>query len=180
MNDEELTKNIALGHQNFELAANNLCAKALNEARSQLHPLVQNTELARLDTRIEFVQAFKLALEQQVAKRLAVWYPNIQAVFKFDGSRLDLSKPWDGSIHLLAKVPRLSKTLKSLGQRLDQSLINYMKRLGWSRFCERPFILEVQQVTNNELLHGIGYGAMFCAVYSVPVKVWSRKITPKT
>ena len=171
---EEARKKIILEQQNFEQVANDLCDKALNDARAQLHPLIQNVELDHLDKRTEFVQAFKLALEGRIAKKLAVWYPNILVVFKFDESRMDHYKPWDGSIHLLVKVPRLSKTLKSLGKKLDQSLVGYMKRLGWSRFYKRQFILEVQQVTVNELRRGIGYGAMFCAVYSVPVKVWPR------
>ena len=171
----EPENNIGFEKHNFEQIAHDLCDKALTDARSQLHPLMQNVNLDRLDKRTEFVQAFKLALEQQLAKRLAAWYPNVQAVFKFDESRVDLHKPWDGSIHLLVKVPRLSKTLKALGKKLDQSLVSYMKRLSWSRFCERQFILEVQQVTINELQHGVGYGAMFCAVHSVPVKVWPRQ-----
>src|SRR5262245_60373292 len=121
---QEPVKNIASTPKDFEQVANDLCEKALNDARAQVHPLMQNVELNRLDKRTEFVQAFKLALEQRVAKKLAAWYPNVQAVFQFDESRTDLQKPWDGSIHLLAKVPRLSKTLKSLGKKLDQSLIS--------------------------------------------------------
>lgn len=79
---------------------------------------------------------------------------------------------WDGSVHLLVKVPQLSNAIQSLGRRLDYCLLNYLKQLGWSRFRKKQSILEIQQVTPNELRHGICYGAMFCAVYSAPVKVW--------
>jgi hypothetical protein len=61
-----------------------------------------------------------------------------------------------------------------LGKKLDQSLVKYLKHLGWSRFQKRESILEIQQVTPNELRHGISYGAMFYAVYTVPVKVWPQ------
>ncbi len=81
---------------------------------------------------------------------------------------------WDGSIHLLAKVPRLSDTLRILGRRLDRSLVKYLRQLHWPRFQKQQSILEVQQVTLSELRHGIGYGAMFHAVYTVPVKVWPQ------
>ena len=79
---------------------------------------------------------------------------------------------WDGSIHLLAKVPRLSKRLKAFNIRLDSSLVKGLKRLNWSRFDECKSLLEVQQVTPNELRHGTGYGAMFYAVYNKPIQVW--------
>jgi hypothetical protein len=75
---------------------------------------------------------------------------------------------------LLAKVPRLSDTLKILGRRLDRSLMKSLTGLNWPRFQKRESILEVQQVTLNELRHGIGYGAMFSAVYTVPEKVWPK------
>jgi hypothetical protein len=82
---------------------------------------------------------------------------------------------WDGSIHLLVKVPRLSNAIKTFGKKLDQNLTYCLQQLGWSRFRTRHSVLEVQQVTSNELRHGISYGAMFHAVYSVPVKVWPLK-----
>jgi hypothetical protein len=81
---------------------------------------------------------------------------------------------WDGSIHLLVKVPRLSDKVKRLGQLLDRSLVMCLRQSGWERFPTHHPVLEVQQVTPSELRHGIGYGAMFCAVYTAPVKVWPQ------
>lgn len=169
--DESLEHLVA---KDFRQTANDICEKALKDAKEQLHPLIRSVEINRLDKRNEFVQAFKLALERRIARRLASWQPGVQAVFKFDESRMENCNSWDGSIHLLVKVPRLSKVMKALGKKLDQNLVKYLKQLGWSRFCRRQSILEIQQVTPNELRHGIGYGAMFCAVYSAPVKVWQR------
>jgi hypothetical protein len=146
----------------------------LNDAKEQLHPLMRTAELRHLRKRIEFVEAFKRALEQRIAQRLAAWQPGVLAVFQFDETRRE--KPWDGSIHLLVKVPHLSDAIKTLGKKLDDNLTACLKEgLGWSRFRQRRSILEVQQVTLNELRHGISYGAMFSAVDSVPVKVWSSK-----
>ena len=49
----------------FGVVANDLCEKALNDAREQLHPLLREVELDRLEKRSEFVQAFKSALEKK-------------------------------------------------------------------------------------------------------------------
>lgn len=156
----------------FGKVASDLCEMALQQAKSQLHPLLQNSELDRLDKRSEFLQAFKSALEQSIARTLAAWQPGIQAVFQFNETPLENWETWDGSIHLLVKVPSLSDALKSLGRKLDRGLVKYLMQLDWPRFQKCQSILEVQQVTPNELRHGVGYGAMFCAVYTAPVKVW--------
>ncbi len=161
--------------KDFLQAANSLCENALNDAKTQLHPLLRNVEFDRLDRRDEFVRAFKLALEKRIAQFVAAWQPGVQAVFKSHEVRMENHRSWDGSIHLLIKVPRLSNTIKAIGKKLDQSLVNTLKRSGWSRFRKRQSILEIQQVTPNELRHAVSYGAMFCAVYNQPVKVWSPR-----
>ena len=158
----------------FGQVANELCEKSLNDAKEQLHPLLWDAGLDRLDQRNEFVQAFKGALEQRIARKLAVWQPGVQAVFKFDEIPLESTETWDGSIHLLVKISRLSNAVKALGKRLDHNLVKYLKQLGWSRFQKCQSILEVQQVTPNEMRHGVSYGAMFYAVYTTPVKVWPQ------
>ena len=155
--------------------ANKLCESALEDAKAQLHPLLRNADVYRLGQRIEFVRAFKLALERRIAQKLAAWQPGVQAVFQFEESWLESRNSWDGSIHLLVKVPCLSTAIKGMGKSLDKSLVKYLKQLGWPRFQKRQTILEIQQVTPYELRHGICYGAMFWAVYSVPVKVWPLK-----
>jgi hypothetical protein len=159
----------------FGKVANELCEKALSDAKVKLHPLIRSVELNRLDRRTEFVQAFKFALERGIARKLALWQPGVQAVFKFDETRLENIETWDGSIHILVKLPRLSKAIKTLEKRLDRGLVKYLKQLGWLRFQTRHSILDIQQVTPNELRHGVSYGAMFCAVYNVPVKIWPPK-----
>ena len=102
--------------KDLEHSANELCEKALNDAREQLHPLTRNAELDHLDKRVEFVQAFKLALEKRIAQKLAAWQPGVQAVFTFEESWMQRPRSWDSSIHLLVKVPRLSNTLKAMGK----------------------------------------------------------------
>jgi hypothetical protein len=156
----------------LEQAANELCETALNDAKGQLHPLLQNTELERLDQRNEFIRAFRNALEERIARKLASWQPGVQAVFKFDETRMKNDESWDGSIHLLVMVSDLSNRVKALGEMLDQGLVKCLKQLNWSRFQTSQSILEVQQVTPNEVRRGISYGAMFYAVYTVPIKVW--------
>jgi len=159
----------------FEKAANEITENAFQDAKEKLHPLLRNGELGHLRRRSEFIHAFKLALEKRIAQKLDAWQPGVQAVFQFDESWMEARNSWDGSIHLLVKVPRFSNRLKTIAKRLDQSLTQYLKQLGWSRFRKHQSLLEIQQVTPNELRHGISYGAMFLAVYSVPVKIWSAK-----
>ena len=171
---EKSVEGVIPAPKEFGIVANDLCEKSLNDAKAQLHPLLWDAALDRLDQRDEFLQAFKSALEKRIARKLAVWQPGIQAVFKFDETPLENTGTWDGSIHLLVKVPRLSDAVKALEKKLDQGLVKYLKQLGWSRFHKRQSILEVQQVTPNELRHGVSYGAMFYAVYTAPVKVWPQ------
>ena len=43
----------------FGQVTDDLCEKALNDARTHLHPLLRNVEVNRLGQRSEFLQAFK-------------------------------------------------------------------------------------------------------------------------
>jgi hypothetical protein len=172
-------KGHSLGHcvpgaEDFDDVANDLCEHALRDAKSQLHPLLQTIGLERLDQRSEFLQSFKGALEQHIARKLVAWQPDVQAVFKYDETPLENLEPWDGSIHLLVKISRLSNRIKAIGTMLDNSLVKYLRQLGWPRVHTRQWVLDIQQVTLNELRHGIGYGAMFYAVYTAPVKIWPQ------
>lgn len=160
--------------KDFGKITSDLCEKALGDAKGQLHPLLRDAPLDRLDERPAFIKTFKRSLERRIARKLAGWDLSVQAVFQFDATPMEKPESWDGSIHLLAKVPCLSETLKILGRRLDRSLVKYLRHLNWPRFQKRQSILDVQQVTLSELHHGIGYGAMFHAVYTVPVKVWPK------
>jgi hypothetical protein len=171
---DKAIKHVAPTSKDFGEAANDLCEKAIAEAKRQLHPLLQNSELDRLDQRQEFLKAFKSAMEQGIARKLTTWHPGVQAVFQYDVTYTEHMEHWDGSIHLLVKVPRLSDVVKILGKKLDRSLVKSLKQRRWQRFQKCQSILDVQQVTPNELRHGISYGAMFYAVYTVPVKVWPQ------
>lgn len=160
--------------RNLARTADLLCAKALHDARTRLHPLLQSADVNRLERRTDFLQAFKSALEERVARQLAAWLPGVQAVFKFEDIYSN-DTAWDGNIHLLVEVPRLSERVRDLAKKLDTYLLEHLQQWGWSRFDDQHSMLDVQQVTVDELRHGISYGAMFLAVYNVPVKVWPKK-----
>ena len=169
------TENNAAPLKDFDPIANELCEKALYDAKTQLHPLLRNIELKRLEKRSEFVQAFRLALERRIARKLAAMQGGrIQTVYRFEET---WRRPgsWDGSIHLLVKVSRVSSTIEAMSQELDDSLLKRLQQLEWSCFEGRQWMLKIQQVTPKEIRRGISYGAMFCAVYSKPVKVWPKK-----
>jgi len=161
-----------LSARKFAHAADELCVAALNEARSQLHPLLQNIELGRLDQRQEFLRIFKCALGQHIAQKLSAGCPEIQAIFKYEERPWKNTEGWDASIHLLVKVPSLSDDVDILGKMLDSSVMKSLKQLRWQRFQEYQSILTVQQVTPIEIRHGTSYGAMFYAAHTAPVKIW--------
>jgi hypothetical protein len=160
--------------RDVEQAANAICEEALQESRRRLHPLLQNAGLHSLDQRSDFLRAFRSALEKRIARTLVRWQPGIQAVYRYDEARLENIENWDGSIHLLLKVPRLSNGIRILGKKLDKNLVSYLEQSGWQRIRTRQSVLEIHQVTPPELRHGIGYGAMFFAVHTAPVRVWPQ------
>ena len=161
--------------KDFSQVAGEICEKALRDAKTELHPLMSQADLDRLDKRSEFLQTFQSALEKTIARKIAAWQPAVQSVFRFDESHAVHDPSWDGMIHLLVKVPRLSNALKAMGRSLDKYLLENLKRLGWARFHRQQSILDLQQVTENELRHGVSYGAMFYAVDSIPIQVWPAK-----
>jgi hypothetical protein len=169
---ENATDYSILTSEEFEQEAKVICESALSDAQSQLHPLLQNFELDRLDLRPEFFKAFKSALEHLISRQLARWYPDIQAVFSYDGVPLKNIEDWHDSINLLVKIPRIAEEVKVRGKKLDYSLVKCLKQLRWRRFKACHSVLDVQQVTPRDLSYCIGYGALFCAVYTVPVQVW--------
>lgn len=171
---EESLQHVVPDPNDFRQVANDLCKEALDDARIKLHPLLQSVELDRLDRRCEFLQAFKFALEQRIAQQLASWQPDVQAVFKFDGPLTQKKGCWDSTIHLLVMVSQPSNTMQALGQMLDRNLVKRLKQLSWSRFRKSQSIVDIQQVTPNEVRLGLSYGAMFYSVYTAPVKVWPQ------
>jgi hypothetical protein len=159
----------------YAAVAKQLCDTALEDAKSQLHPLLHSVELRRLVQRQEFLLNFRSALERVIAQKLVFWQPDVQAVFRYDEADIQMTDTWNGSIYLLVKVPRLSNALRALAKTLDQHLVNYLRQMALPPLHTRRSILDVHQVTPRELRHGIGYGAMFFAVYSAPVKIWPQE-----
>lgn len=157
--------------------AGDLCETALNDAKAQLHPLLQQAELERLDQRCEFIGAFKNALEQAIARKIVTWLPHVQAVYRFDTSRKNTSDQdcWDSTIHLLILVPELFNPVGDFAKKLDHYMLKQLRRLRWSRFQKSTSIIEIQQVTPDEVRHQISYGAMFLSLYAAPVQVWPSR-----
>src|SRR5215510_462537 len=130
----QLVERLAAAEQDFGQVATDLCEQALNDAKEQLHPLLRSVEVERLEQRYEFIGAFKLALERRIAQKLAAWQRSVQAVFQFDEAWMENRTSWDGSIHLLVKVPHLSNAIKALGKKLDRSLLKCLKQMDLLRF----------------------------------------------
>ena len=156
-------------------ASSELCEKVLTVAKTQLHPLLRQVDLEKLGQRSEFILAFKNALEKELAQQIVLWLPSVKVVYKFDSLRRSNSDDWDNTIHLLLLVPRLLPAVRELGINLDSEILKRLKRLRWSRFQDSKSLIEVQQVTPNEIRHGVCYGAMFFSLYAAPSQVWPLK-----
>lgn len=155
--------------------AEDLREQAVAVAKSRLHVLLRSVDLERLGRRVEFIRAFKHALEEGIARQLAVWQPGVKAVFEFDPDPQAGGEAWrDSQVHLLVMIVQPSDTLSAFARMLDRSLAVSLGQLSWSRFRARQSVLEVQQVTPKEVRLGLGYGAMFHAVWTAPVKVWPQ------
>jgi hypothetical protein len=156
----------------FRQVSEELCEKALMDAKTQLHPLLQQVELEKLGQRREFVQAFRHSLEGVVAESIALWLPLVKVVYRFDALRGRSTDDWDNRIHLLILVPRLLPSINELGAELDREMLEQLQRFSWSRFQDSKSILEIQQVTPHEIRHGVCYGAMFYSLYTAPSQIW--------
>ena len=170
--EQDVLENVITNPNGLKQAARDLCEKALTDAKIQLHPLLQQVELERLDQRCEFLQAFKHALEKELARKIVRWQPCVQAVYKFDAARGGRMECWDNTIHLLVLVPQLFHAINELGEKLDCDILKQFKRLSWTRFQNSKSIIEIQQVTPDEIRHRVSYGAMFLSLYAAPAQVW--------
>lgn len=152
-----------------------LCEKVLTDAKTQLHPLLRQADLEKLGQRTEFILVFKNALEKELAQKIVLWLPSVKIVYKFDALHRSNTDDWDNTIHLLLLVPRLLPAISELGITLDNEILKQLKHFRWSRFQDSKSMIEVQQVTPNEIRHGVCYGAMFFSLYAAPSQVWPLK-----
>jgi hypothetical protein len=167
---------MAVDLRNLRRTAEDLREQAVADAKSRLHVLLRSVDLERLGRRGEFIRAFKRALEIGIARQLAAGQPDVKAVFEFDPDPQAGSGAWrDSQVHLLVLIVEPSETLSAFARMLDRSLAVSLGQLSWSRFRARQSVLEVQQVTPKEVRLGLGYGAVFHAVWTAPVKVWPQQ-----
>jgi hypothetical protein len=171
---EETLEPVLADFQRLKQAVLELCDKSVLDAKAHLHPLLHNEELDKLDSRSEFVQAFKRALEEHMALQLVSWHSCIQAVYGFNAT-LPQERHWDNTIHLLVLLPQPLEAIQVMSLMLDVSLVQCLKKLNWSRFQMQESLLEIQQVGPDEVQRGIHYGAMFSSVYNAPYKIWPQR-----
>ena len=170
--EQELIENLIKTPSALRLVSRELAEKALIDAKPLLHPLLQQVDLENLGQHREFVQAFKDALERAVAERIFLRLSFVKVVYKFDPPRGSSTAGWDSMIHLLLLVPRLLPSINELGFKLDSEMLQQLQSLSWTRFQHSKSVVEIQQVTPNEIRRGICSGAMFFSLYAAPVQVW--------
>ncbi len=169
---QEVIESLLKNSYEFRQMSNEISDNALQNARERFHPLLHRVDLEKLSQRHEFLQAFKGTLKREIAQKIVLWLPCVKAVYRFDSSRRNSTEDWDNAIHLLVLVHQLMPSIKELGTMLDGELLKSLKRLPWSRFRDSKSIIEIQQVTPEEIRHGVCYGAMFFSVYAAPSQVW--------
>jgi hypothetical protein len=170
--EPEVTDYLPRNAYEFGQIADELCDHAQRVATEQLHPLLQRVDLEKLSQRHEFLEAFKCSLEREIAQKIVLWLPCVKVVYRFDSSRKCKLEDWDNAVHLLVLVPQFMPSIKELSTILDSELLKSLKRLPWSRFRDSNSIIEIHQVTLEEMRHGVCNGAMFFSVYTAPSQVW--------
>ncbi|MHB8776608.1 MAG: hypothetical protein ACYC6R_02450 [Anaerolineales bacterium] len=169
---QEITDYLPGNALEFRQITDELCDHAQRAATDRLHPLLQRVDLEKLSQRHGFLHTFQQSLEREIAQKIVLWLPCVKVVYRFDASRRNNTEDWDNTIHLLVLVPQLIPMINELGTMLDGELLKSLNRLSWSRFQDSKSIIEIQQVTPEEMRHGICYGAMFFSYYAAPSQVW--------
>lgn len=168
---QAVTASLIKNQYEFKQTAKDLCEKALVDAKSELHPLLRQVDLDRLDQRCNFLKAFKCALERRVAQQIMLWLPVVKAAYRFDPLMKNDSQNWDNTIHLLVLVPQIMSPFDELGANLDHEILQQLKDFNWTRFQYSKSLVDIRQVTLYEIHPGICAGAMFYSAYTVPAQI---------
>ena len=169
---EETLKYLIQDQNRVKEGVKELCEKALACAKNELHPLLQHADLDRLDQRADFLQAFRKAIEIEMAQKITLWVPCTKIVYRFDTTYSSRVEKWDNIIHLLLVVPQILPSLNNFGKKFDYEMVQHLTALGWTRFQYSKTVVEILQVTLNEIHHGVSYGGMFFSANSVPAQIW--------
>jgi hypothetical protein len=122
--------------------------------------------ISRLTHEPGFLSPFTLGLAAQAARVLGASEPRVLAAFTYDLS--------DHVIHLLVLVDEFSSGLEDFVREFDQALTHSIDALRMPDCFECTSVLDVHQVTPQDVRLGIGMAGLLSSVANAPLRVWSR------
>lgn len=164
-------------------AAETIRNDALEQTRNRLAPYERGLELETLLQRPSFVEQFKHQMALSVAQVIAAHDPQVQAIYIYDPelaqeSEIEAERLPEPTIHLLVLVRAPSAALNAFTQALDRALTAGLKALPTAWLVERDSVLDVNLVTERDVRQGAGLARWLTAVFTPPVKIWSRNNEP--
>ena len=153
---------------------------ALNKARKKLRPRDQESDLASLFERRDFIDYFKYAMAHEIAQVIATYDQHVQAVYLFEESTNPDAETEedllfvDLTIHLLVLVASTSAALKAFVTSLDRTLTEALSELPSAAFSKRTSSLNVIPITQDDVKERRGYAILLSSIFAPPLKIWQR------
>ena len=146
---------------------------ALQEARSKITQPIRAADLQELLKWHEFVDYYRLALADRIARTLTAHDTNITAVYYFDPNlnpdgETETYLPVDPSINLLIEVETPSAALEAFISALDREMAAQARTLPSRFFDSLQTILNGIVCTSEDIKEKNGYAALLSSYYLRP------------
>jgi hypothetical protein len=151
---------------------------ALTKAQKKLLPRYQNSDLATLLARQEFVNYLKYSMAVEVAAVIDRYEHRLEGVYLFEESANpdmateEVPGKMDLTVHLLVKVSVASAALEAFVTSLDRSLTELMAELPSPELSGRTSTLDIKLITQQDVDQRHGHAALLSSIHARPLKIW--------
>ena len=166
-------------HQAVELTevAEKIKDKALDFAKMKLPPLKRDQNLEELFQQRNFFCDFKHGLVEGVCQTIGEYDGKVIESYCFDpDANPDCQSgdeiPLDGTINIILVVESKTAGLDALITSLDRGLTQALKELPIPNLVSYDSVLNIIQVTQNDVENRKGYAALISSLYAPALKVW--------
>jgi len=166
-------------NQAVELAevAEKIRDDALVSAKSKLPPILQGQNLEELFQDTYFFCYFKHGLVESVCQTLCDYDEKIMESYCFDpNANPDCQSGEeilvDGTLNIILVVESKTAGLDALTASLNRSLTQALKELPIPMLKSYDSILNIIQVTQDDVENRKGYAALISSIYVKALKVW--------
>jgi hypothetical protein len=166
-------------HQAVELAevAEKIRDNALDFAKMKLPPVKRDQNLEELFQQRNFTCDFKHGLVEGVCETIGEYDGKVLESYCFDpDANPDCQSgdeiPLDGTINIILVVESKTAGLDALITSLDRGLTQALKELPIPSLVSYDSVLNIIQVTQNDVEKRKGYAALLSSLYVRALKVW--------